>query len=66
VKTFRAIELLETQLAVPDSPGIYVLRSEAGCLYIGEAENLRRRLAKHLDHSDRKLLARYFWEYGFD
>jgi hypothetical protein len=33
-------------------------------LYVGEAENLRKRLEKHLDHSDIKALAHWLWEHG--
>jgi excinuclease UvrABC nuclease subunit len=33
-------------------------------LYVGEAINLRKRLRKHLDHSDNKGLARWLWENG--
>jgi predicted GIY-YIG superfamily endonuclease len=35
-------------------------------LYVGEACNLRKRLQKHLDHSDNKSLARWLWERGFE
>ena len=35
-------------------------------LYVGEAQNLRNRIKKHLDHSDNKLLARYIWAFGSD
>ena len=32
----------------PDRPGVYVLRDEAGCaVYVGKANNLRRRLRAH-------------------
>jgi predicted GIY-YIG superfamily endonuclease len=41
-----------------------ILRDESGYLYIGEARSLRTRVAKHLDHSDRKTLAHYLWEKG--
>jgi site-specific DNA-methyltransferase (adenine-specific) len=33
-------------------------------LYVGEATNLRKRLEKHLDHSDIKSLAHWLWEHG--
>ena len=46
---------------VPSLPGIYMLYDRTGCLYLGESENLRLRVRKHLDHSDNKSLARYFW-----
>jgi predicted GIY-YIG superfamily endonuclease len=43
---------------------IYIFRDASGYLYIGESENLRARVTKHLDHSDRKSLARYLWQEG--
>ena len=49
---------------VPTRPGIYIFRDESGYLYIGESSNLRLRVEKHLDHSDRKSLAHYLWENG--
>jgi site-specific DNA-methyltransferase (adenine-specific) len=33
-------------------------------LYVGEAKNLRKRLDKHLDHSDIKSLAHWLWQHG--
>jgi len=50
---------------VPRQPGIYIFRDYSGYLYIGESIDLHLRVTKHLDHSDRKSLARYFWENGF-
>jgi len=49
---------------VPNEQGLYILTSHDSVLYIGEAQNLRSRLRKHLDHSDNKFLARYLWESG--
>jgi excinuclease UvrABC nuclease subunit len=49
---------------IPRKPGIYIFRDATGYLYIGEAGNLRLRVAQHLDHSDRRALAHYFWEAG--
>lgn len=43
---------------VPDSPGIYLFRSEEGYLYIGEAESLSVRIAQHLAGSHNTGLAR--------
>jgi hypothetical protein len=52
---------------IPRSQGIYFFcyRGE-GLLYLGEARNLRDRIRKHLDHSDRKELARWLWEHDAD
>lgn len=50
---------------LPTEQGVYLLHTSGQALYVGEADNLRKRLAKHLDHSDRKGLARWFWENGF-
>lgn len=53
---------------IPDQQGLYVLlsRRDQQVLYIGESERLRRRLSKHLDHSDIKSFARYIWEKGVE
>jgi site-specific DNA-methyltransferase (adenine-specific) len=50
--------------AVPNEQGLYVIFSQDTCLYVGEAENLRNRIGKHLDHSDNKGLARWMWDQG--
>ena len=44
---------------LPTNAGIYIFRDKTGFLYIGQSNNLRTRLSKHLDKSDRKSLARY-------
>lgn len=49
---------------IPPSPGVYLFICEDKLLYVGETKNLRIRMAKHLDHSDNKGLARWIWEYG--
>ena len=52
---------------IPRSQGVYLFfYKNEGLLYIGEALNLRDRTAKHLDHSDRKELARWLWVHGSD
>ena len=51
---------------VPRDQGIYLFFDAKEVLYIGESENLRSRIKKHLDHSDNKGLARWLWEFGID
>jgi hypothetical protein len=51
---------------VPSQQGLYMFFTSAQVLYVGEAENLHKRLKKHLEHSDNKGLARWMWEYGTD
>ncbi|MCH8878760.1 MAG: GIY-YIG nuclease family protein [Planctomycetes bacterium] len=51
---------------VPAQQGVYILTTHEQVLYIGEAQSLRARLKKHLEHSDNKLLARHIWEFGKD
>ncbi len=51
--------------ALPRTQGLYIFYGGGATLYVGEAGNLRLRLEKHLDHSDSKALARWFWEHGF-
>jgi site-specific DNA-methyltransferase (adenine-specific) len=53
-----------TPSELPVEQGLYLLLNREKVLYIGEAQNLRARFKKHLDHSDNKLLARYIWECG--
>jgi hypothetical protein len=60
----QASSISASSQVVPDFPGIYLLSDKNGYLYIGETENLRLRLRKHLDHSDNKSLAHYFWQEG--
>jgi predicted GIY-YIG superfamily endonuclease len=49
---------------LPTSQGLYLFFAADQLLYVGETENLRKRLTKHLDHSDNKGLARWIWSYG--
>jgi len=51
---------------VPTSPGLYIFYETSAVLYVGESTNLRKRITKHLDHSDNKGLARWLWEAGTD
>lgn len=46
--------------------GLYFFYTPTEPLYIGETHSLRNRLAKHLDHSDNKALARWMWEFGVE
>jgi site-specific DNA-methyltransferase (adenine-specific) len=49
---------------LPVQPGLYLFIGPSDVLYIGECQSLRKRLGKHLDHSDNKSLARWLWEHG--
>jgi site-specific DNA-methyltransferase (adenine-specific) len=52
---------------IPKSQGVYLFYYKGeGLLYLGEAMSLRDRVRQHLDHSDRKELARWLWEHGTD
>jgi len=51
---------------LPLAQGLYLFFAADQLLYVGETENLRKRLKKHLEHSDNKGLARWIWEYGID
>jgi predicted GIY-YIG superfamily endonuclease len=64
ILTFPAAAIVKSSDVVPTNPGIYIFRDDSGYLYIGESHNLRSRVEKHLDHSDRKSLAHYLWENG--
>ncbi|HEV3341658.1 MAG TPA: GIY-YIG nuclease family protein [Pirellulales bacterium] len=50
--------------SIPRQQGVYIFYSPAETLYIGESANLRKRLRRHVDHSDNKGLARWFWQHG--
>ena len=54
-----AQELADEPSSIPAGPGGYIFRDAEGYLYIGESSNLRERLTKHLDRSDRQSLASY-------
>lgn len=62
VLVFSGEDISQNINAVPQKPGIYIFRDHSGYLYIGESKNLRVRVGKHLDHSDRKSLAHYLWK----
>jgi hypothetical protein len=62
VVSCRAEDLKLDQL--PVRSGLYLFLETAQVLYIGECQNLRKRLAKHLDHSDNKGLAHWLWQRG--
>jgi len=49
---------------LPVQPGLYLFSGPDGVLYVGECQNLRKRLGKHLDHSDNRSLARWLWAHG--
>jgi hypothetical protein len=51
---------------LPTEQGLYLFFDAEKLLYVGETENLRSRIKKHLDHSDNKGLARWMWEFGTD
>ena len=44
---------------VEPHPGIYIFRDQTGYLYIGQTENLRKRMAEHLAESHNASLAKY-------
>ncbi len=54
-------------ISISSRQGLYIFYDPESkqTLYVGEATNLRKRLEKHLDHSDNKSLARWLWEHGF-
>ena len=64
VKKFSAQDISKNLELVPTSPGVYIFSDSTGYLYIGEASNLRERLKKHLEDSDRQSLAKYLTENG--
>jgi len=65
ILSFPAEDIVRNPALAPRHPGIYIFWDTSGYLYVGESKNLHLRVKKHLDHSDRKSLAHYFWEKGF-
>jgi hypothetical protein len=49
---------------IPVRSGLYLFVQPSGVLYVGECQNLRKRISKHLDHSDNKGLAQWLWQHG--
>ena len=64
VLTFSAEQIVKDPQRVPANPGVYIFRDESGYLYIGESKQLRSRVLKHLDRSDRKSLSAYLSRRG--
>ena len=59
VKTLSIKEILDDEKVLNEHPGVYIFRDSTGYLYIGQTENLRTRLLKHLDESHNLSLAKY-------
>ena len=64
--TLTPAQVVENPNVVPEGPGVYIFRDHSGYLYIGESRNLRTRLVKHLDRSDRQALANYLERQGVE
>jgi hypothetical protein len=62
VITARVVDLKTDKL--PARAGLYLFIEPGRVLYVGECKNLQKRISKHLDHSDNKGLAHWFWEHG--
>lgn len=69
-RVIRSVKVLRFSLDqinvtdLPEQQGLYVFHEAQVVLYVGEAQQLRNRLKRHLDHSDNKGLARWLWENG--
>ena len=66
IVSLSAKKIVSNAEIVPTNPGVYIFRDASGYLYIGESANLRTRVAKHLDQSDRKSVAHYLWKKGME
>ncbi len=64
VETFSVASIRQNPELIPAHPGIYIFRDPTGYLYIGQTENLRTRLATHLDQSHSESLASYLESHG--
>jgi len=59
IDAFSTAQIRENPRLVPQRPGVYLFRDAAGYLYIGQSVDLRDRVVKHLDESDRQSLTAY-------
>jgi predicted GIY-YIG superfamily endonuclease len=59
VTSLSVSELSNDHSLAPETPGVYIFRDRSGFLYIGEAADLRKRLAEHVTGSDRQSLSEY-------
>ena len=59
VKTYAIEDLRKSVDSVDPYPGIYIFRDQTGYLYIGQTENLRKRMLEHLEESHNPSLASY-------
>lgn len=59
VKTHAIEDLRKSVESVDPHPGVYIFRDQSGYLYIGQTENLRKRMAEHLEESHNASLADY-------
>lgn len=51
---------------LPASQGVHLFIAADQLLYVGESENIKTRLKRHLEHSDNTGLARWIWEFRTD
>jgi site-specific DNA-methyltransferase (adenine-specific) len=64
-ETIRSCKVRQLQVEIlPVRQGLYVFYEPTRVLYVGECTNLRKRIRKHLEHSDNKELARWLWASG--
>ena len=59
VKTYAIDDLRKSVDSVDAHPGVYIFRDQTGYLYIGQTENLKKRMAEHLEESHNASLASY-------
>ena len=59
IQTHSIESIVENPDVLNEHPGVYIFRDSTGYLYIGQTENLRERLKKHLDESHNLSLAKY-------
>jgi predicted GIY-YIG superfamily endonuclease len=64
IESFSVERIRNEPSLVPDHPGIYIFRDQSGYLYIGQSENLQKRLREHLDESSNFALATYLGDQG--
>lgn len=59
ISTHSIEQIIDDPNRLNEHPGIYIFRDGSGYLYIGQTENLRKRMLEHLDESHNLSLAKY-------
>ncbi len=59
IQSFSIADFRADETIVPPQPGIYIFHDDSGYLYIGQSENVRKRLSSHVNDDGNIRLAEY-------